>query len=168
MPARRPRLPLTTESLSTAPKDDGLFGPGSVTWRVMAAPSAGPAIGTAVLMQMLLPGVVHMIALSSTFKSAPETRARLTAEYGLTTTFGDTEAAERAGGLLRNIHEHRTAIDPETGAEYRADKPDLLLWVHATIVFSLLRGAERWGPRLSAEERDRFVAEQRTAARLVG
>ncbi len=168
MPAKRPRLPLAPESLNAEPKDDGLFGPGSVTWRLMAAPSTGPAIGAAVLMQMLLPGVIHMIAQSSSFKTDPETRGRLTAEYGATATYGDTAAAERAGELLRNIHRHRTAIDPETGAEYRADRPDLLLWVHTTIVFSILRACERWGPRLSPADRDRFVAEQRTAARLVG
>src|SRR6266566_3604110 len=102
MPTARPRrLPIALEN---QPKDDGLFGPRSVTWRIMAAPSTGVGIGTAVLMQMLLPGVVRMINQSSTFKSDPALRGRLTMEYGATTTYGDTEAAERAGEFMRNIH----------------------------------------------------------------
>lgn len=165
MPASRPRLPI---KLETAPKDDGVFGTGSVTWRIMAAPATGVGIGTAVLMQMLLPGVVRMINQSSTFKSDPGLRGRLTMEYGATTTYGDTEAAERAGEMLRNIHAHKTAIDPESGEEYRADRPDLLLWVQETIVWGAIHACRRWGPKLSAADEDRFVNEQRTAARLVG
>jgi uncharacterized protein (DUF2236 family) len=134
----------------------------------MAAPSTGVGIGTAVLMQMLLPGVVRMINQSSSFKQDPGLRGRLTIEYGDTTTYGDTEAAERAGEMLRNIHSHKTAIDPDTGQEYRADSPDLLLWVQETIVWGAIHACRRWGPKLSPAEEDRFVDEQRIAARLVG
>jgi uncharacterized protein (DUF2236 family) len=119
-------------------------------------------------MQMLLPGVVRMINQSSTFKSDPTLRGRLTMEYGATTTYGDTEAAERAGEFLRNIHRHKAAIDPDSGQEYPADQADLLLWVQETIVWGAIHACRRWGPKLSAADEDRFVDEQRTAARLVG
>jgi len=134
----------------------------------MAAPSVGVGIGTAVLMQMLVPGVVRMLNQASSFKNDPALRGRLTTEFMTTVTYGDTESAERAGQMLRTIHHHHTAVDPDTGEGYRADRPDLLLWVHATVVWSALRAAELWGPRLTDTERDRFVHEQRTAARLVG
>lgn len=150
------------------PADDGLFGPQSVTWRVMARPASSIGIGTAVLMQMIHPRVLRMIDQASTVRQDPEKRARLTGEYGLTVNFGDTAAAERAGEVLRNIHAHRTAVDPITGVSYRADEPDLLLWVHATIVWAVLAANQRWGPPLSRAERDQFVDEQRQAARLVG
>ncbi len=151
-----------------APKDDGVFGPDTITWRLSASPAPMLAPAAAVLLQMLLPRVVWMIDQASQVFEKPEERARLTSEYGSSTTFGDTATAEQAGATLRNIHRHKAAVDPVTGEPYRADEPDLLLWVHATIPWMILRAARRWGPELTAEEEDRYVLEQREAARLVG
>jgi uncharacterized protein (DUF2236 family) len=150
------------------PRDDGVFGPDSVTWRAMASPSAAIGGATAVLMQMLHPRVVRMIDQASNVREEPEERSRLTAEYVNTITYGDTEAAERAGEVLRRIHAHRQAVDPITGEPYTPNEPDLLMWVHCTLVWGILAACERWGPALSAAERDRFVDEQRASARLVG
>lgn len=150
------------------PSDDGLFGPESVTWRVMASPASSVGTAAAVLAQMLHPKVARLIVQASTFERNPELRGRLTAEYGLTTIYGDTRAAERAGETLRALHSRMKAVDPDTGKEYAADEPDLLLWVHATIPWAMLRVCDRWGPSLTASEKDRYVFEQRTAARLVG
>lgn len=162
------RRPVPIEPITGTPQDDGLFGPGSVTWRVFASPAESVGATAAVLVQMLLPRVAWNILQSSAVYSQPELRARLTAEYGLTVTFGDTASAERAGGLLRNIHHHKVAVDPQTGETYRASEPELLLYVHNVTLWGLLRGCDRWGPKLTPEEKDRFVAEQRAAARLVG
>ncbi len=150
------------------PQDDGLFGPESVTWKVMASPSTSVGTATAVLAQMLHPRVVRLIGQASTFERNPELRARLTAEYGATITFGDTHAAENAGATLRKLHERMKAVDVDSGEEYDANEPDLLRWVHSTIPWAILRATDRWGPKLSAAEKDRFVLEQREAARLVG
>jgi uncharacterized protein (DUF2236 family) len=139
-----------------------------VTWKVMASPSTSVGTATAVLAQMLHPRVVRLIGQASTFERNPELRARLTAEYGATITFGDTRAAENAGATLRNLHGRMKAIDVESGEEYDANEPDLLRWVHSTIPWAMLRATDRWGPKLSASEKDRFVLEQREAARLVG
>jgi len=151
-----------------APADDGLFGPGSVTWRVMSSPSTSLGTSAAVLSQMLHPRVVRLIAQASTFERNPELRARLTAEYGLTITYGDTAAAEVAGATLRKLHGRMKAVDIDTGEPYDANEPDLLRWVHCTIPWAMLRAYDRWGPELTAEEKDRFVDEQRTAGRLAG
>ena len=150
------------------PADDGLFGPGSVTWRVMSSPSTSLGTSAAVLAQMLHPSVVRLIAQASTFERNPELRARLTAEYGLTITYGDTASAEAAGATLRKLHGRMKAVDVDTGEPYDANEPDLLRWVHCTIPWAMLRAYDRWGPELTAEEKDRFVDEQRTAARLAG
>ncbi len=150
------------------PKDDGLFGPDSVTWRLMASPSAAVGGATAVLMQMLHPRVMRMIDQASNVREDPEERGRLTAEYINTITYGDTEAAERAGEVLRRIHAHRQAVDPISGETYTPNEPDLLMWVHCTLVWGILTACERWGPAVSIGERDRFVEEQRASARLVG
>lgn len=166
-PAATPR-PDAAKPLVPAPADDGLFGPDSITWKLTTAPAASVAITTAVLVQMLHPRVMWMINQASSFWQYPERRGQLTAQYGLTVGYGDTATAEHAGATLRTIHEHRTAIDPITGETYRASEPDLLLWVHCTIPWAILRGLRRWGPQLTPAEQDRYVAEQRTFARLVG
>ena len=160
--------PIALDEVQELPADDGLFGPGSVTWRLYSSPATSVGTATAVLAQMLHPKVVRLIAQASTFERNPELRARLTAEYGLTTTFGDTEAAEAAGATLRRLHSHMKAVDINTGEEYDANEPDLLKWVHCTIPWAMLRAADRWGPKLTTAEKDRFVLEQREAARLVG
>jgi len=97
------------------PKDDGLFGPQSVTWRVMAGAVpliAGPA---AVAMQSLMPRAMHLFVQTSSFLQNPEQRGQLTQDYFLTIAYGDTETAEPAGQLLRNIHHSHVATDPVTG-----------------------------------------------------
>ena len=163
MPASRPlSLP------AASPTDDGLFGPDSVTWRVMAAPGTAVAVGAAVLVQMLHPRVIRLIDQASTFYRNPELRGQLTGQYVQTITYGDTAAAETAGAALRRLHRHMKAIDPVTREEYAADEPELLLWVHNATVWPLLRACARFGPALTPPEQDRFVSEQRVAARLVG
>jgi uncharacterized protein (DUF2236 family) len=160
--------PITLDETVPAPTDDGLFGPDSVTWRVMASPAASVGTATAVLAQMLHPRVVRLIAQASTFERNPELRARLTAEYGLTITYGDTRSAEVAGETLRTLHSRMKAVDIDTGVAYDANEPDLLRWVHVTIPWALLRACDRWGPAFTPAEKDQFILEQRVAARLVG
>jgi uncharacterized protein (DUF2236 family) len=160
--------PASAASLADEPHDDGLFGPDSVTWRAFASPASAVGGSTAVLMQMLLPRVVRMIDQASHVREDPAERARLTSEYLTTIFYGDTAAAERAGEVLRRIHSHRQAVDPITGETYTPNEPDLLMWVHCTLVWAVLAACARWGPAFSPAERDRFVDEQRTAARLVG
>lgn len=160
--------PVAMDQELGAPADDGLFGPGSVTWKVSSSPSASLGTSAAVLAQMLHPRVVRLIAQASTFERNPELRARLTAQYGMTITYGDTATAEAAGATLRKLHSRMKATDIETGEPYDANEPDLLRWVHVTIPWAMLRAYDRWGPELTAEEKDRFVDEQRVAARLVG
>ena len=160
--------PVPVEELDHLPADDGLFGPESVTWRVMASPATSPGAAAAVLVQMLHPRVMRLIDQTSSFRDGWEERGRLTGEYALTITYGDTAAAERAGQVLRRIHDHHKATDPLTGEVYCAGEPELVLWVHCALTWALLRAYARWGPELTAAERDRYVDEQRTAARLVG
>ncbi|MGI8485376.1 MAG: oxygenase MpaB family protein [Thermomicrobiales bacterium] len=160
--------PIELDTTLAAPEDDGLFGPETVTWKVMASPASAVGTATAVLAQMLHPRVVRLIAQASTFERNPELRARLTAEYGSTITYGDTDSAEHAGETLRKLHSRMKAVDIDTGEPYDANEPDLLRWVHVTIPWAFLRACDRWGPELTAAQKDQFILEQRTSARLVG
>lgn len=63
------------------PAEDGLFGPDSVTWRVMVAPATAVGTATAVLAQMLHPQVSGLLAQASTFERIPQLRAELTSPY---------------------------------------------------------------------------------------
>lgn len=149
--------------------DDGLYGPDSVTWRVMASPAIAVAGSAAAMIQMLLPPVMYVIDQASAVRMDPDLRSKRTADYTYTITYGDVETAERAGEVLRNLHATRRAIDPSTGREYCADDPELLVWVHNSLTWALLRAVRIYGPTISRDEEDRFVAEQRAvAARLVG
>ncbi|MCC5953631.1 MAG: DUF2236 domain-containing protein [Acidimicrobiia bacterium] len=148
--------------------DDGYFGPESVTWRVAAHPALGLSAGCAGTIQMLYPQVMHMIDQASSFRDYPDLRAQRTGEFATTVFFGDRASADRAGEVLRRIHRSCVAIDPRSGEEYRADKPELLEWVFNSLTWALLRGTDVYGPSLSVEEQDRFVVEQHTMARMVG
>src|SRR5699024_4644290 len=141
--------PVEMDQELPSPSDNGLFGPESVTWRVSSSPSSSLGTSAAVLAQMLHPRIVRLIGQASTFERNPELRARQTAQYGLTTTYGDTAAAEAAGATLRKLHSRMKATDIETGEPYDANEPDLLRWVHVTIPWAMLRAYDRWGPELT-------------------
>lgn len=159
-------VPLTDDAQH--PQDDGFFGPDSVTWRAYASPSSSLGVAAAVLLQMIHPRVVRMIDQASNVRQDPAGRAAATGQYGVTITFGDKATAERAGEVLRRIHSHRQAVDPITGETYTPNEPDLLMWVHCTLVWAVMAACQRFGPVLTPAERDRFVHEQRESARLVG
>jgi len=148
--------------------DDGLFGPDSVTWRISALPQLGLAAHAAATLQMLHPMVMHMIDQASAFRTNPGSRAELTALYGRTLTYGDTAAAHRAAQVLANIHHRVTATDPVSGRTYHADEPDLLLWVHNTLQWMVLRVTDSYGPTLSAADKEAYLDEQVIAAQLTG
>ena len=148
--------------------DPGLYGPGSVTWRVHADPSMALAGLRALLLQALHPLAMAGVAQHSDFRGDPWGRLFRTAEYVGTTTFGTTVEAQRAVAKVRGIHRQLTATDPATGQTYRIDRPDLLRWVHCVEVESFLTTAVRCGLRLSRAEQDAYYAEQVRNADLIG
>lgn len=148
--------------------DHGLFGPGSVTWRVHAHPSMLVGGMRALLVEALHPLAMAGVDQHSSFRQDPWGRLQRTTNYVLDTTFGDTRTALDAGALVRRIHPKVRGIDPATGRFYRADDPALLLWVHAVTAHSFLAAYRRYGGGLSAQDADRYVAEQVRAAELVG
>jgi uncharacterized protein (DUF2236 family) len=160
-----------TPELGSIPEPDddlGLFGPGSVTWKVHREPILLVAGLRSLYLQALHPLAVAGVAQNSSFKSDPWGRLNRTARYVATTIYGTTAEAEAAGRRLTALHARMRARDPETGEEFRIDAPDLLRWVHVAEVESFLSTARRAGLRLSDAETDTYYAEQRRAAALVG
>ncbi len=165
-PPRRWRLG-SAEALT----DHGLFGPESMTWQLHADPLVGPAGLRALLEQALHPLAMHVVATHSRFKQETWARLHRTGEYVDTTTFGSTEEAHRAAARVRAVHARIRGTDPATGLEYGADDEDLLLWIHCALVDSILDVVSRGrlpGGAVTADDADRYVAEQVVAAELVG
>jgi uncharacterized protein (DUF2236 family) len=147
----------------------GFFGPDSVTWRVHADPSFSVGGIRALLLQALHPVAMDGVhQFSAGFRTDPWPRLTRTAEYVATLTFGTRRDALRAVRRVRGMHGPLAGVEVTTGRSYRVDDPDLLLWVHACEVDSLLSVARRAGVPLTDEDADRYVAEQVTAATLIG
>lgn len=148
--------------------DVGLFGPGSVTWRVHADPSMLIGGMRALLVQALHPLAMAGVDQHSDFRADPWSRLQRTGDYVVVTTFGSTADAKAAGAAVQAIHTRVFGTDPVTGLEYRADDPELLLWVHAAEIHSFLVAYRRYGGALSDADADRYVDETRRLAELVG
>jgi uncharacterized protein (DUF2236 family) len=147
----------------------GFFGPGSVTWRVHSDPSFSVGGLRALLLQALHPVAMDGVAkFSGGFREEPWPRLIRTATYVDTLTFGTRAEAVRAVARVRGIHRRLGGVEESTGRAYQVDDADLLLWVHCCEVDSLLSVARRAGLELSDDDADRYVAEQVTAAELIG
>lgn len=148
-------------------EDPGLFGPGSVTWRVHADRSMLVGGLRALFLQALHPLAMAGVAQHSAYKTDPLGRLGRTAGFVGSTTYGTTAEAERAIAVVRRIHE-RVRGTARDGRAYRATDPELLAWVHNVEVESFLVAYQRYGPGLSAAEADRYVAEMTEVARRLG
>ncbi|MGW4753643.1 oxygenase MpaB family protein [Streptomyces chartreusis] len=148
--------------------DPGLFTPNSVTWQMHADPMMWVAGIRALYLQALHPRAVRGVMQNSDFRHDAWGRLLRTANFVGTITYGTTEAAEKAGARVRKIHSMLSATDPDTGERYGVDEPELVLWVHCAEIDSYLQVGRRSGFRLTDAEADRYIAEQRASARLVG
>ncbi|OON77975.1 oxygenase MpaB family protein [Streptomyces tsukubensis] len=148
--------------------DPGLFGPDSVSWQTHADPMMWVAGVRALYLQALHPRAVAGVMQNSDFRKDAWGRLLRTARYVATTTYGTTEAAEKAAARVRKIHRMLGADDPVTGERFGVDEPELLLWVHCAEIDSYLHVVRRSGFPLNDALADRYVAENRTSAALVG
>ena len=149
--------------------DDGLFGPGSVTWRVLGEPVMWVGGLRAMYLQALHPRTMRATWQNTAFARPGEAWGRFarTVEFVRVRTYGSLAEVERAGRRLRRVHAALTGTDAD-GSVIRLDEPDLLLWVHCGEIGSYADVARRSGIRLSAADLDEFVAEQRRSAAVVG
>src|SRR5690606_15603517 len=88
-PCRRLMAPPPASTRRPEPDDDlGLFGPGSVTWRVHAEPILAVAGLRALYFQGLHPRAMAGMAQNSAYKSDPWGRLMRTVRYVGTTVYG--------------------------------------------------------------------------------
>jgi len=99
MPSSKRALPIADTAA-----DPGLFGPGSVTWRVMAEPVLMLGAGRALLMQAAHPLVAEGAIEHSTYASDPYGRLERTVEWVTAVCFGTTAEARRACRVVNRLH----------------------------------------------------------------
>src|SRR5207244_8971139 len=88
--------------------------------------------------------------------------------------FGTKAEAERAGAVVHGVHARvrgKTAVDLgpfPAGTPYSAEDPELMLWVHATLVEASLSAYQRFERRLSPEEQEGSYQQMAVVAQLFG
>ena len=146
--------------------DAGLFGPGSMTWRVNREGVLLLGGGTAIILQLAHPLVAAGVAQHSNYRDEPWARLYRTLDMTTKIMFGPTDLADDTARKLRHMHGLIRGKTDESagrfpaGTPYDARSPDLRMWVHATLVHVSLAVYTRYVGRLSVDEQRRYYDEQ--------
>jgi uncharacterized protein (DUF2236 family) len=154
--------------MARAVSDRGLFGPESVTWRVVGHQASLVGGLRSLMIQSLHPLAMAGVAEFSDYRSRPLRRLQRTARYVAATTFGTTEQAHEAAALVRRMHTRVRGVDPVTRRAYSAEDPETQVWVHTVEMHSFLAAYRAFAGPLTAAEADRYFAENVCVAELVG
>jgi uncharacterized protein (DUF2236 family) len=137
-----------------------MFGPGSLTWRVNGEAVLLLGGGRALILQVAHPKVAAGVAEFSDYRQDPWGRLYRTLEVTLKIVFGDSQTSRAASEGLRRTHQRVAGAD-DRGEPYRALDPDLLLWVHATLIDTSLTIYERYVAALTPRERSLYYEEMK-------
>jgi uncharacterized protein (DUF2236 family) len=130
----------------------------------------------ALLMQSAHPLIAQGALDHSDFASDPIGRFQRTAGWVTTVVFGTSDEAQAATRSVNQLHRHVSGELPEEhavsawapGTAYRAQDRDLLLWVHASLIDSMLVTHRTVIGNLRPQVGDRYVREWDVIARLMG
>ena len=139
-----------------------LLGPSSISWRVNREAALLLGGGRALLMQVAHPHVAAGVADHSDFQHDPLARLNRTMDLSLALTFGSPEEVRAAARQINRTHER------VTGAGYQALDPDLLLWVHATLIDSALLTYRTFVGPLTGPEAEAYYQEAKPIGALLG
>ncbi len=147
-------------------------GPGSITWTINREMIVVVGWGRAILLLLAHPAVAAAVHDHSGFRAsllARFRRLRSTVRAMLSLAFGDTEQMIAAAAGINTIHDRVNGrVREGAGGSYSAHDPELLRWVHATLVDSILLAYERFVGPLTTRERDRYCAEAAIMEPLLG
>jgi len=154
---------------------DGWFPPESVIRRVGNSPLT-PLLGggPAVLLQVAHPLVAAGVVGHSDYRRDLWKRLLHTLRALYLIAYGTKVEAEAAGAAVRAVHARvhgrtATALGPfPAGTRYSAEDPELMLWVHATLVECSLGVYTRFVSSLTDDEQDRYYREMCLVARIFG
>ncbi|TMK62274.1 MAG: DUF2236 domain-containing protein [Actinobacteria bacterium] len=154
--------------------DAGLFGPGSLTWRVNREGVLLLGGGAALVLQVAHPLVAAGVAEHSNYREDPWGRLYRTLDLTTKIVFGSIEGAEEAAARIRHVHGRVHGVTREPGGRYPAGTPydardpDLLMWVHATLVHTALDVYTRYVDELSIEQQRAYYEEQKLLGEQFG
>jgi uncharacterized protein (DUF2236 family) len=153
---------------------DGYFTDDSMLRRIHRERAVALSGPRALLMQATHPLAVSGLLAHSTAMDEPYDRLARTAQVMSTIGFGSRADADRVTGGVRAMHKRvRGRIMEPTGAypagtPYRADQPDLLLWVLFTLVDSALVVYQLYVDKLSDAEQACYWDDYKQVGRLFG
>jgi uncharacterized protein (DUF2236 family) len=130
--------------------------------------------GPAVLLQVAHPLVAAGVVQHSDYSRDLWRRLIHTLRALYLIAYGTKEEAEQAGAIVQAVHAHvrgttETQLGPyPAGTSYSASDPELMLWVHGTLVETSLAVFERFVHPLQFSERERYYREMTVVARLFG
>ena len=150
-------------------REDGLFGPQSVVWRVHGDVTSMMVGGvTALLLQMLHPAVLAGVWDHSNFRTDMLGRLRHTARFIALTSYGSRDDALAVIARVRDVHDRVRGTLPD-GTPYRANNPGLLAWVHVSEAVSFLDAWIRYAePGMATRDQDRYFAEMVVMGEMLG
>jgi uncharacterized protein (DUF2236 family) len=154
---------------------DGWFPPESVIRRVGNSPLT-PLLGggPAVLLQVAHPLVAAGVVEHSDYRRDLWKRLLHTLRALYLIAYGTKKEAEAAGAAVRAVHARvhgrtKTALGPfSAGTPYSAEDPELMLWVHATLVECSLGVYTRFVSALTEGEQACYYREMCLVARIFG
>ncbi len=169
-------LPPDLRRLAAEVKDPetGFFGPDSWLWKLASENTLQLAGPYASLMQIAHPHVAAGVAAHSNFRDDPIGRLHRTFHAVHAIVFGTRDQALAAALRTRNIHRavkgelSEKAGPYEPGSHYHANRADLLLWVHATLVEGSIMAHELFMRPLRPEEKEGLYQDMKLSGRLFG
>ena len=149
------------------PDDPGLFGPESITWKIMGDVSSFIGGIRALLIQAAHPEVAAGVANHSTYRDDPLGRLSRTASYVTATAFGAMPEVEKSIKMVSSAHRPVSGTSSR-GEKYSAGNPEMAAWVHNALIDSFLVSYQNFGPfLLKDEEADSYVYEQTNLGKLM-
>jgi uncharacterized protein (DUF2236 family) len=152
----------------------GGFRPDSAIWKISREWALMLGGGRALLMQAAHPLALAGVMEHSDYEDGPWDRLERTMYAVWTAVYGEPEEAERVGKRVRAMHtkvhgtiDHQMGPFP-AGTPYSAQDPELLMWVHATIVDTALLMYRTYVGPLSVDEQEAYYQDMKVLARLFG
>jgi uncharacterized protein (DUF2236 family) len=160
--------------VATHSPETGYFTPDDAIWRVGRETALLLGGGRALLLQVAHPLVAVGVAEHSGYRDDPWKRLAGTMDAVWAVVFGTRTEADRAAGRVRAMHTKVNGTLPvamgpyRAGSRYSALDPELLMWVHATLVDSALLVHSQWVGRLSEADCDQYYEDMKICGHLFG
>ena len=155
-------------------RNDGYFSPERPIWWLSREWALMLGGGRALLMQAAHPLTLAGVAEHSDYDSDPWGRLERTMEVVWRCVYGTRDEADAAMARVRVLHSRvngtlREPLGPfPAGTPYSAEDPELLMWVHATLIDSALLMYRTYVGALSRAVAEGYYQDMRLLGELFG